>query len=182
MNIHFASSRLGVPHCLAPRCPYSTPRPRENLSSVSSSQLSYRISLFHRWGCIKINVVQSNIRPVNYCNFKTAQQILSFAVFPWKFKVIHRTLVNMWQHLSEVGKTPSYTHFTKEGSALTRIHGGLFSLTAGEAIQVLRVQQGLQPEARPGWAQEDAHGRKAVSVWREFGFPFLSLVSSSNLQ
>lgn len=44
------------------------------------------------------------------------------------------------------------------------------SMPAGEAIPVLRVQQGFQPEAGPGWAQEDAHRRKAFSVWRELGF------------
>lgn len=32
----------------------------------------------------------------------------------------------------------------------TDILGALFSVPAGEAIPVLRVQQGLQPEAGPG--------------------------------
>lgn len=48
--------------------------------------------------------------------------------------------------------------------AVLRDSQGVFVDSAGEAVQVLRLQQGLQPEARPGRAQEDAHGGEAVPV------------------
>lgn len=41
-------------------------------------------------------------------------------------------------------------------------------LPAGEAVHVLGVWQGLQPEARPGGAPQDAHRGEAVPVRREW--------------
>ncbi|XP_061635367.1 PR domain zinc finger protein 5 isoform X5 [Phyllopteryx taeniolatus] len=49
------------------------------------------------------------------------------------------------------------------------VKGGLAQQLAqseGEAVQMQRVQQGLQPETRPGRAHEDAHGGEAFPVRR----------------
>lgn len=51
--------------------------------------------------------------------------------------------------LQKLGKISPRVYLSEEGSEFTQIHGDLFSLTA-EAMQVLQVQQSLQPEARPG--------------------------------
>lgn len=45
------------------------------------------------------------------------------------------------------------------------------SSPAGEALQVLGLQQGLQPEAGPGRAPEDAHRGEALPVRRESPSP-----------
>lgn len=41
-------------------------------------------------------------------------------------------------------------------------------VAAGEAVQMQRVQQGLQPEARAGRAHADPHGRETFPVRRKY--------------